>query len=380
MIPGSAGVLAGLLFFAVAKLPAGTPALPGTSSWPMFRADAALTGRAAGNLPANPKPLWKFKTRKAITSTAAIVDGAVYVGSQDGNLYALELATGKLRWSYKATDEIKSSPAVRDGAVYFGDEMGTFHAVDARTGARRWTFKAGSGITSSANFIAKAGCLAVGSYDQFLYCLSPRDGAVVWKVETEGYVHGTPAVAGERVISAGCDGFLRVLNAGNGKELRRVQLGGYVGASPAVAGSRAYVGTFENEFLAIDLEGGKVLWRYEHPVRKFPFYSSPALIGDSGGTVVFGGRDKLVHALDAATGKERWTFAARSAVDASPAVLGNRVFAADKSGQLFALDAASGRPVWRFDAGAGIEASPAIASGRLVIGATDGVLYCFGAK
>ena len=344
----------------------------------MFRADSALTGRAAGTLPANPKPLWKFKTQKGITSTAAIVDGAVYVGSQDGNLYALELATGKLRWSYKATDEIKSSPAVRDGAVYFGDEMGTFHAVDARTGARRWTFKAGSGITSSANFTPGApGCLVVGSYDQFLYCLSPRDGSVVWKVETEGYVHGTPAVAAEgsnRVISAGCDGFLRVLNAGNGKELRRVQLGGYVGASPAVAGSRAFVGNFENQFLAVDLEGGKVLWRYEHPVRKFPFYSSPALIGDSGGAVVFGGRDKLVHALDAATGKERWTFPARSAVDASPAVLGNRVFAADKSGQIFALDAASGRPVWRFDVGAGIEASPAIASGRLVIGATDGVL------
>jgi outer membrane protein assembly factor BamB len=350
----------------------------------MFRGDSALSGRAAGSLAADLKPLWTFKAQEGITSTAAVVNGAVYVGSLDGNLYALDLATGKVRWTYKATDEIKSSPAVRDGAVYFGDEMGTFHALDARTGARRWTFQAGSGITSSANFSPGApgapGCIVVGSYDQFLYCLSPRNGAVVWKVETEGYVHGTPAVAGERVISAGCDGFLRVLNAKDGRELRRVPLGGYVGASPAVAGSRAFVGNFENQFLAVDLDGGKVLWRYEHPVRKFPFYSSPALAGESGGTVVFGGRDKLVHALDAATGKARWTFSARSAVDASPAVLGNRVFAADKSGQLFALDVATGRPLWRFDAGAGIEASPAIAAGRLVIGATDGSLYCFGAK
>ncbi len=146
-----------------------------------------------------------------------------------------------------------------------------------------------------------------------------------------------------------------------------------------MAGSRAFLGNFENQFLAVDLEGGKVLWRYEHPVRQFPFYSSPALAGD-GHTVIFGGRDKLVHALDAATGKERWTFSARSAVDASPAVLGNRVFAADKSGQLFALDVDTGKPVWRFDVGAGIEASPAIAAGRLVIGASDGTLYCFGAK
>ncbi len=167
----------------------------GASSWPSFRADSALSGRAAGSLPAALKPLWKFKAKDGITSTAAIVAGAVYVGSLDGNLYALDLATGKVRWSYKATDEVKSSPAVRDGAVYFGDEMGTFHAVDAKTGARRWTFKAGSGITSSANFTSR--CLVVGSYDQFLYCLSPRDGAVVWKVETDGYVHGSPAVAAD---------------------------------------------------------------------------------------------------------------------------------------------------------------------------------------
>ena len=44
------------------------------------------------------------------------------------------------------------------------------------------------------------------------------------------------------------------------------------------------------------------------------------------------------------------------------------------------IDVATGKAVWTFDAGAGIEASPAIAAGRLVIGASDGSLYCFGAK
>ncbi len=253
--------------------------------------------------------------------------------------------------------------------------MGRSTPWTRRPEPRRWTFKAGSGITSSANFTP--GCVVFGSYDNFLYCVAPKDGAVVWKVETEGYIHGTPAVAGGRVISAGCDGYLRVLSAKDGKELKRLSLDGYVGASPAVAGDRLYVGNFENEFLSVDLAAGKVLWRYEHATRKFPFYSSPAL---AEGAVIFGSRGKLIHALDPATGKERWTFAARSAVDASPAVAGKRVFAADKSGELFALDTATGKAVWRFDLGAGVEASPAIAAGRLIVGASDGSLYCFGAK
>ena len=350
----------------------------------MFRGDPQLTGRAASDLPRDPKPLWTFESPKGFTSTAAIVfdagRGTVYIGGLDGILYALDLATGKPRWTYKATDEIKSSPTVANGTVYFGDEKGAFHAVDAKTGERRWVFQAGAGVVSSANFAPGSGCVLFGSYDRNLYCLSPKNGKPLWSLETEGYVHGTPAVVGDSIVVSGCDGFLRVVAAKDGKELASLPLGGYVGASPAVAGGRLFVGNFENEFLAVDLArpaAPKIAWRYEHPVRKFPYYSSAAA---RDGLVVVGGRDKLIHALDPASGKALWTWSARAAVDASPALVGDRVVAADKSGVIFALDAKSGKPVWRFEAGGPIEASPAIGGGRLVVGTADGTLYCFGAR
>ena len=76
----------------------------------------------------------------------------MYVGSLDGQLYALDLRTGALVWQYQADDEIKSSPTVADSTVYFGDEAGTFHAVAIQSGQRRWTFAADAGIISSANY------------------------------------------------------------------------------------------------------------------------------------------------------------------------------------------------------------------------------------
>lgn len=353
---------------------------PGTAGWTLFRGDPQLTGRAQGELPAKPAPLWTFRAGKGFSSTAAIsggADGTVYAASLDGHLYALDLATGKVRWKHKAADQIKSSPSVREGTVYFGDEKGTFYALDAKTGKVRWTFQAEGPIVSSANFAGN--CVLFGSYDQFLYCLSPKNGSVLWKVETEGYVHGTPAVSagGDTVISAGCDGILRVLRVKDGSEVRRVPLGGYAAASPALSGGKAFLGNFENQFLGVDWQAGKVLWKYEHPVRKFPFYSSAGLAGN---TVVVGGRDQMIHALDAATGRELWSWSAKSAIDASPVVAGNRVVAGAKNGAVFALDVKTGQPVWRFEAGAPVEASPAVGAGRLVIGAMDGTLYCFGAK
>ena len=103
----------------------------------------------------------------------------------------------------------------------------------------------------------------------------------------------------------------------------------------------------------------------------------PALRED---IVVFGGRDKMVHALDPRTGKTLWTHTTTARVDSSPVILGQRAFVGTMAGEILALDLASGEVVWTFDAGSPVLASPGIAENRLVIGTVDGMLYCFGSR
>jgi outer membrane protein assembly factor BamB len=123
------------------------------------------------------------------------------------------------------------------------------------------------------------------------------------------------------------------------------------------------------------LKTKKHLWRYEHPERHFPFYSSAAL---AEGKVIVGGRDKMVHAIDQKTGSSLWTFVTGARVESSPAVAGKRVYVGSGDGRFYVLELETGAKVWEFDAGAPFGASPAIASGRVVIGSQDGVLYAFG--
>jgi len=127
--------------------------------------------------------------------------------------------------------------------------------------------------------------------------------------------------------------------------------------------------------LAVDLTGKKVLWRYTHPQRNFPFQSSAAI---SGGRLFVGGRDKMLHALDLKTGKALWTVMTRARIDSSPVVSSGRVYVGSSDGKLYVVDIGSGKTVFEFEAGAPITASPAVAGGRLVIGATDGKLFCLG--
>lgn len=347
-----------------------------TADWPQFRGNSRLTGVATDALPANLKLLWTAELGESVESSAAIAGGRVYVGAQPGVLVALALDSGKVLWKYEASKVAgigESSPAVGGGLVFIGDLDGVLHAVDAASGAARWTFTTGSEIKASP--IVAGDRVLIGSYDGHLYALS-LEGKLLWKAKTDGPVHATPAVRDGIAYIAGCDEILRGIRIADGREVFAVSSEAYTGASPALEGNHAYYGTFDNELLSVDLAARKVMWRYRHPERSFPFYSSAAV---AEGRVYAGGRDKMLHAVDAASGKAFWTFTARARIDSSPALSAGRVYVGSNDGRLYVLDAASGRKVWEFEAGAPITASPAISAGRLVIGAQDGKLYCLGA-
>ncbi|MEX2560617.1 MAG: PQQ-binding-like beta-propeller repeat protein [Pirellulales bacterium] len=95
---------------------------------------------------------------------------------------------------------------------------------------------------------------------------------------------------------------------------------------------------------------------------------------------MFGGRNRMVHGIDAKDGVEQWTFTARSRVDSSCVVVGQRVYVGSGDGRLYGLDLKSGDKVWEYEAGGAFSASPAVAAGRLVIGNETGDLFCFGSQ
>ncbi len=342
-------------------------------NWSQFRGNPSLTGVSLSSVPATLKQLWTYEAGDMIESSAAIVGGTVFAASQKGELVALNLENGSVYWKYSTGAPIgESSPAYSSGIIFIGDLEGVLHAVNAPDGKRLWTFKAGNEIKSSPVVVGDR--VLIGSYDQSLYCLATRNGSVIWKVRTEGPVHSTPSIANGMAFIAGCDEIFRAIRISDGKEVFQVSSGAYTGASPALRDGSAFYGTFNNDVLMVNLRERRIVWRYEHPQRKFPYYSSAAVFNNR---IVVGGRDKLVHCLNSA-GKSLWTFTTRARVESSPAISGNRVFVGSNDGRFYVLSLNSGAKLWEFNAGAAISASPAIAKGRIVVGAQDGRLYCFG--
>lgn len=359
-------LLSAFSFYAQAQ---DTPA----DNWSQFRGNHRLTGVSTSNVPNSLKLLWTYEAGDSIESSAAIVGGTVFVGSQKGELLALNLDNGAVYWRFATGSPIgESSPAFSAGVVYIGDLGGWINAINASDGQKLWAYKTGGEIKSSPVVVGDR--VLIGSYDQTLHCLSTRNGSLLWKVKTNGPVHATPSISGGLAYIAGCDELFRAIRVSDGREVFTISSGAYTGASPALKDDAAYYGTFDNEVLMVNLKDRNIGWRYQHPQRKFPFYSSAAVFQDR---IVVGGRDKIVHGLDLA-GKSVWTFSTQARVESSPAIAGGRVFVGSNDGRFYVLNLTTGAKLWEFTAGAPLSASPAIARGRIVIGSQDGRLYCFG--
>src|SRR5512140_721547 len=82
--------------------------------------------------------LWTVEAGGRFQAPARIDGDSVYVGSADGKLYALELASGKVRWKYDAQQEVGTTPVVAGDLVLAMTLQDNLFAVDARTGSWKW--------------------------------------------------------------------------------------------------------------------------------------------------------------------------------------------------------------------------------------------------
>jgi len=74
---------------------------------------------------------WAFDTGDGVYSSPTVVDGTVFVGSDDENLYAVDAETGTQQWTFETGDWVRSSPTVVDETVFVGSDDGNLYAVDA---------------------------------------------------------------------------------------------------------------------------------------------------------------------------------------------------------------------------------------------------------
>jgi len=351
-----------------------------------------FVGDTGGNVSAlnatTGKPFWRFETGDAVRSSPTVVNVSgtagrtVFVGSSDGTVYALDAATGEHRWTFETGGPVKSSPTVIDdavggrenpadgGTVFVGSSDGNVSALNAATGERVWRFETGDAVQSSPTVASvPAGnnstdrIVFVGSDDGNVSALDAATGERVWRFETDGTVVSSPTVANVTetddfgstagwTVFVGSGGFtltgaddtaLYAINATTGTEAWRFETGGAVRSSPTVGTANetqtVFVGSDDNSVYAVEAATGDERWAFEtgNSVDSSPTVTNASAAGGNA-TVVVGSWDENVYAVDAVTGDERWREGQGAQVfRSSPTVVNGTVFVGSENDTLAAL-------------------------------------------
>ena len=334
----------------------------------MFRGNPQHSGVYSGaGISKFTKVRWHFHTGGQVLSSPAVAGDAVYVGSSDHQLYALDRGMGTVKWKFKTDSRVTSSPAVSGGVVYFGSYDGNFYAVDAASGKEKWKFATAGERRFAAPHLHGASPVAETMPDPFDFYLS---SPVVWH---------------DAVYFGSGDTNIYALDAATGGLKWKFKTGDVVHASPAISEGVLFVGSWDSYFYALDAATGKEKWRFktgeDADIHNQVGIQSSAALAD--GVAYFGCRDSNFYAVDAATGKQLWAFINKGSwVIASPAVSDGKVyFATSDTGLFHVVDAKTGAPVFSVDYKHWpMFSSPAIAGGLAYIGSRQGKLFAIDLK
>lgn len=150
----------------------------------------------------------------------------------------------KLKWAFGFPGAAATfgQPTAFAGKLYVGSEDGTVYAIDAATGCLWWMFKAPATVKTAISIARKGSTVFFGDTNGNVYALKAEDGSVVWKAHPDPHpaarITGSPLLVGTRLyvpISSGEEGAsadpaypcctfrgsVVALNAGTGKEIWR---------------------------------------------------------------------------------------------------------------------------------------------------------------
>ena len=319
-----------------------------------------------------------FLTHPAIHFYGLELPGEVKVdGTQvavEGAGLALSLDAGKLEGTYSHL----KVPVSLKRADAFPEEVPIPELPKGP--APRWTTALGAPIWCAP--AARDGFAYVGTGGGVFHAVSLADGKIAWTFPAGKPIHGE-ALATDDALFFVCDiGFLFRLDRKTGAEVWRYDLGDaavprilphpfvdgfdHLAARPTLGEGVLYVGSGDGGLHAVDAATGKRVWRFaaKGKIRTDAFVAGPTVYATS--------LDHSVYAVDRATGKEEWKKDLRSEITSSPVLVEDKLLVGTRGSVLYGLDIEKGDIAWRgLFWGSWVESTPVPWKDKVYIGSSD---------
>jgi outer membrane protein assembly factor BamB len=230
----------------------------------------SASGRVVEIETASGRITWSADLGARVRTTPLIAGDKVIVGTMSGQVVALDRRNGQRLWSFATigaahdyafkhndTRSVVTEPIVVRDTVIAGGRDGNIYGVDLATGRERWreTHDGGSWILG---LVSDGQRFYSGSGSAFIMqAADPATGKEIWRSPTGGAMFGGVALAGAVAVSNSSTGNLLGFDARSGARLWRFRLPDLTLSSPLVADGVIYTGSDDGSVYAIDTRGAE---------------------------------------------------------------------------------------------------------------------------
>jgi outer membrane protein assembly factor BamB len=334
--------------------------------------------------------LWSVKLGKGAEYLRVALQPAsdgnlVFAASRDGNVLAIDPASGKTTWRTELEIELSAGPGVGEGIVVVAAANGYLIALDAGSGDELW--RADISGESLARPLIEDGVVVALTIDNRLRGVSAFDGTERWIVEKTTpslTMRGSapPVLAGNTVVAGFDNGRLVAVNLTEGDELWDTMVSPPTGRSDlerladvdgqiSVVGQDIYASGYHGAIASIAVESGQMLW-----AREVSSYEGVAADWNNLYTV---DEEGVVIALTRRTGDESWrnTMLIRREPTV-PVPYQTTVVVGDLDGYVHFFSNFDGDPVARVRPGSSaVAVAPVVVGDRLLVQGDDGKLTAY---
>jgi len=293
---------------------------------------------------------WSSQTPGVKGSEAAIYgggiaydNGRVYATNGLGFVSALSEQNGGIAWQVRPGGPLRGAPTVANGAIYVISQDNQIYSLKEDDGSTNWSQPASlelAGIFGAASPAIGQGTVVAGFSSGELNGYRYENGRQVWQdqlqrtsvrtsVSSLSDIDADPVVDNGQVFAIGAGGRMVALDLVSGQRMWELSIAGI--ATPWVAGDWIFVVTSDAKLMCIYRQNGHVRW-----IAQLPQFEKPK---PKKGDIEYSG----------------------------PVLAGNRLILTSSSGQVIEVDPATGSYISQFAAGARIDLPPVVANSTLYV-------------
>lgn len=284
---------------------------------------------------------WRVNIPYGVEAGAATVKDRLFVGSNHGKMYSINLTNGDIIWTFDSKSELVSEPLLYEGVLYFVSGSQTLYALDASSGKQLWihsrqdttsliTIRGGSKPSISDDVIY------VGFSDGALVALNSKTGTAQWEISLNRNtkfkdIDASPVIDGDYIYVNSYDDKVYCLSKDKGEIIWSAPFGG--ASTPLISDDKVFVTSSKGEIVALTKKEGILTWSRKTNdgiFSELSLYNDLIVTGETQGKLLF---------FNKTTGETVGSFEPGRGVFSRPSIFENSIYFISGEGNIYGLKA-----------------------------------------